>query len=263
MEQQTCFRVQQVELREVAGCRLDVGGDAVVVGEQVAGGRRAWRALERGQRVGDGLGVQDRAQQHVVRHPRLPPVRVGHEGVGGEADAGGRHACLREQAGLDDGDEVGPVVLAGLEHDDRVERVQKPIPVLPHERPLRARAWQRREGRALAQPCGDRLARTCREHHFRADVDREDVLERHACSFADPPQLLGVLRTVGLDRRLEPARLGGHPIPVPAREAGEHLTVGIDRETYAVARLLAVLATALAGCPLHRDVRVIRHRCEF
>ena len=122
------------------------------VPDHVGRRRRAHALLQRDQRVGHRLGVQDRAQDDVVRDPGLAAIGAAHQRVRAQPEAGRVHARLGQQAGLDDGDEVGRTVLARLEQDAGVDRVQQPVPVLPHQRAaVGGRLGQRRERAALGR----------------------------------------------------------------------------------------------------------------
>ncbi len=192
----------------------------------------------------------------MVRHARLAAVGVAHERVGGQREAGGVEPDLGEQPGLDDGDVVGPVVLAGLEHDRRLERVDEPVPGLPGERAAARPARQRGERRALERRRRARRARARGEQDLGAHVDREHVGLRDARALGDARDLLQVLRAVRGDRRAEPLGLRADLRAIPAGPVREGVVVGRDRARDALARRLAVLAAALARRALHADPRV-------
>ena len=110
MNENAFDREEEAELRVVAGDRLDVRRETVGVRKQVAGRGRAPPALDHGQGFGDRLRAEDCPQHDVVRNSRLAAVCVRRQRVRREAQTCRVHACLGEQAGLDDGDERRPFV---------------------------------------------------------------------------------------------------------------------------------------------------------
>ena len=239
---------------EVSGRPLDVHRLAVTVGDQVVGRRRPRCPLQHGVRVGDRLGVEDRAERHVVRHSRIAAIRVAHERVRHEPDPTRVHPRLGEEPGLDHRDEVRSIRLLRLEHDDGVGRVQQPVPVLADQR-VTVGAPRRRDGeRGALSQAPARLARLGGEHHLGAHVDRQHVGVTDPGAFRDAAHLFEVDRIEAFDRRLVRAGMVGHRGPVPARVRREDLAIRLDRATDAVARLLAIASTALPRTALDAHV---------
>ena len=258
VQQQPVVGERQEQRVEVAGRALDVHRQAVAVRDQVVGRRRARRPLQHGVRVGDRLGVEDRAERHVVRHARLAAIRVAHERVRHQPDPAGVHPGLREQPRLDHRDEVraGRAARASSTTTVSAECSSQsqfcPISVWPSA--LRAGVTANAEHSPTR--ARSRLARLRREHHLGAHVDREHVGLVDAGALprcrASPRGRRGSKRSIGSSY----ARAWSvHRGPVPAGVGREHLAVRLDRAADAVARLLAVAATALPRAALDAHVR--------
>ena len=258
MQEHAVLGEQRVQAGEVAGRRLDVQGGAAGVRDQVVGRRGAQAGLEHLEGFGDRAAVEHGAQQHVVGQPGLADVRVGHQGVGDQAEAGGVHPGLGQQAGLDHGDEVRAVVLADLQHDQRLRGVQEPVPVLPDDRRA-VLAGAGTTANALhsagaASLMRWRLPGLGRVHHLGAHVDRQHVGQVEAGAVRDAAHLVEVRGPELADRRLEPERLAPDGGPVPPREVREGLLVGLDRQPHPGRGLAAVLAAALVAGALDAHV---------
>ena len=263
MPEHAILGVHRVQPGEVAWRRLDVQRGAAGVRDQVVGRRGTRAGLQHLEGVGDRGAVEHGAQQHMIGQPGLAHVRVGDQGVGDQAEAGRVHPGLGEQAGLDHRDEVRALVLADLQHDQGLGRVQEPVPVLPDEHGVvlagRGDAGERAAFRGCPRYRRLRSGPGClpglgRVHHLGAHVDRQHVGQVEAGAVRDAAQLLQVRGHDLADRRLEPGRLAPDGGPVPVGEVGKDLLIRLDRQPYPGRGLAAVLAAALVTGALDSHV---------
>jgi hypothetical protein len=96
-----------------------------------------------------------------------------------------------------------------------------------------------------------------------AAVQREDLLVAAAGAVGDAAELLERVRQVRVDQRLPARCVPENLVPREPRRLGELVAVPADRALDLLARLLAVLPTALARRSRDLDQRHAGHRYRF